>query len=249
MTVHEDEVEAWRAARYRRISAPDGWLALIGKYPLAPGRSNVTVERPGGASVEVAVNRAEPRIVVRANGGDEHDLAAGALTMGSLRFELLRRGDEAYLRVKDAEAKARTEFRGLPHYPVDPTWRIAAKLAPFAEKTQIDLDYEEGGLDSYRSPGHAVFAMGGKERRVLLLEDGDRPRLFVLFRDATSRDTTYGAGRFLYAPLPKDGEVVLDFNQAFSPPCALTPWASCPIVPRENVLDLRIEAGEMRPPE
>ena len=105
------------------------------------------------------------------------------------------------------------------------------------------------GLDSYVSPGHAVFTKDGNEHRLLLLEDGDRPRLFVLFRDGTSRETTYGAGRFLYAPLPANGEVVLDFNQAFNPPCALTPWASCPIVPNENRLDLRVEAGEMRPHE
>ena len=139
-TAHENEVEAWRAARYRRIGAPDGWLALIGKYPLPIGKSSVTIERPGAANVEVAVNRDEPRILVRPEGGDEHDLAAGAFSLGSLRLELLRRDDEAYLRVKDAEAKSRTEFQGIPFYPVDPKWRIVARLAPFAEKQAILLD-------------------------------------------------------------------------------------------------------------
>jgi uncharacterized protein (DUF1684 family) len=72
--------------------------------------------------------------------------------------------------------------------------------------------------------------------------------LYLLFWDQTGRDTTYGAGRFLYAPLPEGDHVLLDFNQAFSPPCAFTPYSACPLAPAQNRLAVRVEAGEKSPP-
>ena len=77
-----------------------------------------------------------------------------------------------------------------------------------------------------------------------VVEPGDT-QLFFIFRDATSGKTTYGAGRFLHADPPKDGRVILDFNKAYSPPCAVTPYATCPLPPPQNRLPVAIEAGEI----
>jgi uncharacterized protein len=247
MGAYEDGVEAWRRARYQRLTAPDGWLTLIGKYPIDRGASRVAVARDGKEPLDVGVTFDGTKVEVELAPGDVRALGPEGILLGTTRLELLLRGEDAYLRVKDETARARTEFAGVPHFPVDPAWRKVARLEPFAEPRSVVLDYEGGASTTYRGAGVAVFDVSGRAQRLTVLHDTDQPRLYVLFKDATSRDTTYGAGRFLYAPLPEGETVILDFNQAFNPPCALTPWASCPLVPRENWLDVRVEAGEKRP--
>ena len=97
------------------------------------------------------------------------------------------------------------------------------------------------------SPGYAVFQLHGKEYRLRpYLETADAKELFYVFRDLTAAKETYGAGRFLYSAMPEDGHVVLDFNKAYNPPCAFTPYATCPLPPAENRLAVRIEAGEKK---
>jgi uncharacterized protein (DUF1684 family) len=92
-----------------------------------------------------------------------------------------------------------------------------------------------------------AFEIDGHTHRVMPLVERESDRLYLLFTDPTNRDETYGGGRFLYSPMPEGGVVTLDFNQAFNPPCALTPYATCPLPPAENHLSVRIEAGEKRP--
>jgi uncharacterized protein (DUF1684 family) len=79
-----------------------------------------------------------------------------------------------------------------------------------------------------------------------VLEEPGAKELFFIFRDQTSGKETYGAGRFLYSALPREGTVVLDFNKAYNPPCAFTPYATCPLPPKENRLAVRVEAGEKK---
>ena len=247
MGAYEDTVEAWRRARYKRLTAPDGWLALIGKYPNDKGTSRIAVARDGQEPFDVGVRFDGAKVEVEIAPGDVRALGPAGIAVGSMKLEILLRGEDAYLRVKDEAARARTEFAGVPHFPVDPAWRKVARLEPFASAREIVLDYEGGASTTYRAAGVAVFEIDGREQRLTLLHDTDQRRLYVLFKDATSRETTYGAGRFMYTPLPDAGSVVLDFNMAFNPPCALTPWASCPLVPRENWLSERVLAGEKRP--
>ena len=97
------------------------------------------------------------------------------------------------------------------------------------------------------SPGYAVFQLQGKEYRLRpVLETPDAKELFYIFRDQTAGKETYGAGRFFYSAMPTDGYVELDFNKAYNPPCAFTPYATCPLPPAENKLPIRIEAGEKK---
>ena len=149
--------------------------------------------------------------------------------IGSLTLQLLRRDDDFAIRVRDANSPLRLSFQGVPAYPIDPAWRIVARLEPFAADKQVLYEDSEGRRQVYSSPGLAVFEKDGVACRIEPVFESDRKRLFVLFADSTNLDETYGAGRFLYVPLPERGHVVLDFNKAFNPPCAFTPFAACPI--------------------
>jgi uncharacterized protein (DUF1684 family) len=274
---HEQEILAWRQARVARLTAIDGWLSLIGRFELPEGAARVgsaegcAVQLPiptpaeigqlvrdgqrvtfvPSAGVEVGVQRARAQrtepiqatIELSSDAQGEPD----RLVVGSLLLEIMQRGQSFAVRVRDTQSQARLGFAGIDYYPVRAEWRVSARLVPYHPVKRIDLIYETGDPEPYRSPGAAVFQWQGVEYRLDPVFDGNRPRLYVVFGDATNRDTTYGAGRFLYAPLPQAGQLVLDFNQAFSPPCAFTPYAVCPLPPAQNRLALRVEAGEKRP--
>jgi hypothetical protein len=169
------------------------------------------------------------------------------LVIGPLRIEIMQRSASFAVRVRDTQSPALQSFAGIDHYPIRPEWRVKARLSPYQPEKRIDLVYESGDPEPYRSPGAAIFERDGVEFRIDPVFDGARPRLYIVFGDQTNRDESYGAGRFLYAALPSDGHVVLDFNQAFSPPCAFTPFAVCPLPPAQNRLALRVSAGEKRP--
>ena len=129
-------------------------------------------------------------------------------------------------------------------------YRVAARFVPYAPVKQVPIANVLGMVEPLPSPGYAVFRLAGRELRLdPVLEEPGAKELFFIFRDATAGKETYPAGRFLYSAMPKDGQVVLDFNKAYSPPCAFTAFATCPLPPRQNRLDVRIEAGEKRPPE
>ncbi len=254
---YEQQILAWRAARRARLVAEDGWLSILAKVRLREGVSRVGSD-PANDVVLPGVAPAQMGTLRSANGEVSIEAAPDVplesldkerWALGSLRFEVMRRGPETYLRVKDANSKARLAFGEIPYFPIDPALRVIARLEPYTPTKKVELDYEEGLHESYESPGRAVFELEGATYSLDPVLDHGTPRLYVLVRDLTSRDSTYGAGRFLYAPLPSDGAVVLDFNQAFNPPCAFTHHVSCPIVPLQNRLNVAIRAGEKRPVE
>jgi uncharacterized protein (DUF1684 family) len=181
-------------------------------------------------------------LVLRSDAEGEPD----EVSVGSLRLELIRRGDDFALRVRDPDSPGRKSFSGVPAYDIAPRWRIVARFEPQVPPATFELEDSDGRPRAYLSPGAALFEVDGVPGRLQLLPEGD-DRLFVLFGDATNRTTTYGAGRFLYAPLPADGQVVLDFNKAFNPPCSFTSFAACPLPPVGNRLGFPVPAGEKRP--
>jgi uncharacterized protein (DUF1684 family) len=267
----EADVEAYRSGRLARLTGERGWLTLIGKVWLAEGRhtlgsdagSDIVLpegrapERLGTLSVAAGTVRldVEKDAQVFARGQRVHaiELRSDALeqpdevTVGTLSLQLVQRGEAFALRIRDTESAARQSFPGIPTYAVDPAFRLVAHLEPFAVAKEMAIEDGDGRLQTYLCPGVAHFEKDGRRASLLPLLDRGEERLFVLFRDLTSRDETYGAGRFLYAPPPDDGRLLLDFNKAFNPPCAFTPYAVCPLPPPENELPLRIEAGEKRP--
>ncbi len=163
---------------------------------------------------------------------------------GRLTFHVIRRGERAGVRVKDPESATRRGFKGLDWFPVTPAARVVARFTPFDPPREVEVGSVTGDVSKEKIPGALTFSWNGREQTVLPFADGDG--FFLVFSDATSGIETYGAARFLAAAAPRDGQVVLDFNQAYNPPCAFTPFATCPLPVRENRLKVRIEAGEKK---
>jgi hypothetical protein len=148
--------------------------------------------------------------------------------------------------VRDAQARTRTGFVGIDRYPVSLAWRVQAHFEPHPAGKTLDIVNVTGSLDATPNPGLLHFTFDGEPYSLEALEGTDT-QLFLIIADRTSGRDTYGAGRFVYVDLPKDGRTVIDFNQAYNPPCAFTAYSTCPLPPPENRLDLAVTSGERRP--
>jgi uncharacterized protein (DUF1684 family) len=147
--------------------------------------------------------------------------------------------------VRDTAAPTLRAFGGVDNYPVDPSWRIQARLEPAPADATIEIADVIGSVTTDTTPGSVVFDRDGVTWRLAALEGEEDGSLWLIFGDATNGTETYGAGRFLYTEPPADdGSVIVDFNLAYNPPCVFSHYATCPLPPPQNKLALRIEAGE-----
>lgn len=267
------EIEKWKAARVARLTADDGWLTVIalswleeGENRIGSAPSNRVVFPAGKAPAWLGTIRLAPGAKgkaqftaapgVRVTHEDKpvstialaSDADAGDPTIlehGTLSFYLIQRGDRVGVRVKDSASPKRKNFHGIESYPVDAKWRVPATFARYPKGKSIAIPNILGNVTQEPSPGAVVFSVGGKEYRLDAVDESGEEDLFLIFADRTSGATTYGAGRFLYAARPgADGKTVVDFNKAYNPPCAFTPFATCPLPPPQNRLPIAIEAGE-----
>jgi uncharacterized protein len=262
-------LEHWRAERNEEIGGPEGWITLVTRSWLADGASRVgsdpgseivlpkdrspplagTLFRDGGRlrfvaadGVEVTVDGSPKREIDLAN---DHDGHPTVWALGSLTFRVIRRQDRFALRVKDSAHPARAAFKGLTFYAPNPAWRLRARFVPSSSDKTIPIVNVLNQVNDMPSPGTLKFDVEGRSYGLDVVIDDDHPGLFVLFKDATSGHGSYPPGRFPYTDMPAaGGSVELDFNRAFSPPCAFTSFATCPLAPRQNQLSLKIEAGE-----
>jgi uncharacterized protein (DUF1684 family) len=176
--------------------------------------------------------------------GDEGKQQPTRVSFGSSYLYVIESGTQRGLRVKDNAAPLRTHFPGFDYFPIDPSWRIEADWVPFAKPHALKVTYVTGTESDTPIAGKAVFQRNGHTYELLPIdEDG---QLFFVFTDRTAGKLTYGGARFLYAAAPKDGKVLLDFNLAQNPPCAITPHVVCPLAPPENRLKLSVTAGEKK---
>jgi uncharacterized protein (DUF1684 family) len=169
-----------------------------------------------------------------------------------LTLVILLRGDRFVLRIKDAAAPTRTNFHGLNWYAPNSSYRVTAKWIPFTPSHTEKIPTVLGTTLDLPAPGVAEFTLGGKTLRLEpVIEDPRGQTLFFILRDETSKTATYGGGRFLHTGLPdhglgQPGHLMLDFNRLENPPCAYTPYATCPLPPEQNRLGVALEAGERR---
>jgi len=174
------------------------------------------------------------------------------ITVGSVTITVIHRGDRYGLRIKDSKAQARLQFHGLKWYSPNDAYRVQAKWIPYNPPHHVAIPTILGTEVMSDVPGSAEFTLDGKTYHLEpILESPDDKDLFFILRDTTSKSETYGAGRFLYTDLPdhgltQPGEVWLDFNRAENPPCAYTPYATCPLPPPQNRLPFPIPAGQQR---
>lgn len=266
---YRTSVDAWHSAREARLKSEDGWLSLIGLDWLSPGENTLgsapgsTVLLPASAApakvgllvLEGAGVRLRPLpgngLLLNGKPAGETELKADTdgtpdiLQAGRVKFYVIRRGDRVGIRIKDPEAPTRRAFHGVPRYPVDPTWRVEADFLPYPTPQTRAIPTVLGTSEPMTAPGLLRFRAGGREVTLEPMVEGTE--LFLIFKDGTSAKGTYPAGRFLYADMPKNGKVVLDFNRAINPPCAFSIFATCPLPPEQNRLDLPIRAGEKDP--
>lgn len=166
------------------------------------------------------------------------------LEMGSLRFYVIVRGERVGIRVKDLESAAVAKFKGLMFYPLDLNYRVTATWEPSDGKKTIDVPNVLGDVTSVPVAGTVVFKINGQEQRLTALGGDPSKGLSFVFNDLTAKSDTYPGGRFLDTDPVTNGTVMLDFNRAYNPPCAVTPYATCPLAPKENRLAVAIPAGE-----
>lgn len=259
---HAKEIEQWQTRRAERLQAEDGWLTLIGLFWLNEGQNVITIpSKSVTAPIKLVRNGGvvtlEPTPGMTIGGAavgapvallsDAEEQGPTVVQVGTVRFQVIKRGERYGLRVKDSQAPTRTQFEGLEYYPTDPAWRLEARLEAYNPPKKIPIDDVTGMRSDSISPGALVFTVDGQEHRLdPVLEEGS-DELFIIFKDTTSRDETYPAGRYLYAPKPgADGRTVIDFNRAYNPPCAFTPFATCPLPPQQNRLPIAIQAGEKK---
>ena len=258
----------WRAKRVIDLNRPDGWTSLIGLHWLDPGTHRVGSDTDNGirtamgpAHLGVFTVRGKqvgfvPDAVVTVDGKPQ--VGAAKLRIDSdangpskLVFDggkglatVIERGGRLALRVKHADADSRLHFSGIDYWIGGRDWQIPAKFIAHPAGKTLPIANIIGTTDEIPNPGVVEFERGGKTYRLEALDEGEGT-LFLVFADRTSGHGSYGAGRFLDAPMPDaQGRLVLDFNQGYNPPCAFTPFATCPLPPPENRLDLAIEAGE-----
>jgi len=261
--------QEWRDKRLKRLSAPSGWLTLVGLNWLEPGENvfgsdpDCVVPLPAGKApkragvlvLEAGAVRIkpEPQAGLMVDGkpltervlGDDTAEKTDVVTLGSISFFVIKRGERIGVRIKDSESPVLKGFKGLDYFAADPRWRVTGTFVPYDKPKQVGIPTVLGTTETMDAPGVVKFTMNGQELTLEpVIEDPKEPSLWFIFKDGTSAKETYGGGRFLYSEMPKDGKVVVDFNQAYNPPCAFTPYATCPLPPKQNWLPVRVEAGE-----
>lgn len=274
----QTELASWRAQRAANLQAPEGWLSLIGLHWLQEGdnsfgsdagnRIQIAAKLPAHIGV-VRLEKGSLRLLPPAGGFPKGFLVDGhpaqeqalvsddsdtpsKLTIGTITIILIHRDDRFALRIKDPQAPTRVGFHGLRWYPPNAVYRVRARWIPYSPPKVLDIPTVLGTTTHLPAPGAAEFTIDGQTFHLEpVLEDPKATELFFIMRDATSKTTTYGAGRFLYTNFPdhglvQPGELWVDFNRLVNPPCAFTAYATCPLPPPQNRLTIAIPAGEQR---
>jgi uncharacterized protein len=266
--------DAWRASRDQSLRSPDGWLTLIGLFWLeggpervgaaadseilllsdaAPdllgtlypnGQSSPRFVAAPGQALTLSDGSPAPAELVLETDASGSATAPTVLHHKTLSMHVIQRGDRMALRVKDSASHVLRDFPGVSYFPFDPSLQVRATLDAYPAPQLLDVPTAIGTVEPQPSPGVLRFTLDGQALALHPVGEVTDDALFVIFADATSGAQTYGAGRFLTAERTPDGAYLLDFNRAYSPPCAFTPYATCPRPPQENRLPVPIHAGE-----
>ncbi len=261
----------WRIQRQEKLTQPDGWTSLIGLHWLtlpshyvgssarsgiriAAGPESLGMFTRDGQRVFFTPDRGVPLTLdgeplkgrVELKDDSQGTPSVVGFDEGKGKLTVIQRGGNRGLRVKHADALTRTQFQAIQYWPPDRDWRVEATFVPHPAGKTLPIATIIGTTENTPNPGALEFQREGKTFRIEALDQGENT-LSLIIADLTSGHESYGAGRYLDVPRPDaQGKVVIDFNRAYNPPCAFTPFATCPLPPNENRLDLAITAGEKR---
>lgn len=247
----------WQQQRNAELAARDSWLGLIGLYWLEPGINQVgsaegsLVHLPGGPARLGELRWEAGRVFWHPVGGEARELQTDAAGQPSTvdhenwSFFIVDRDGHLAVRLRDRDWAAGKPFAGLDYFDFDPSWRITAEWQVLSPPLRMEVHNVSGELKTVDVAHRAVFDVAGQTVTLLPMSVNDM-EVFFVFRDRTSGKETYGAGRFLKVPAAVDGKIGLDFNRAYNPPCAFTPFATCPLPPPENWLPFAVPAGEKK---
>jgi uncharacterized protein (DUF1684 family) len=268
-------IEKWRQEREAALKTDDGYLTVAGLFflqegvnrfgsdskndivlPSGPAEAGTFEHRAGVTTV--TLSEGSTATIVRGTGSNNNkpirhltlkpDSAEGGpdrIVMGDLTLVVHASGRRQAIRVRDRNSRIRREFKGCRWFPIDPSYRVEARLTPHATPQRVTLPNILGDIKEFKSPGIVTFTLHGQE---IWMEPvlSSRGRYWFIFRDRTSGTETYGAARFVYADAAgPDGKTIIDFNRAYNPPCAFNPYTTCPLPSPQNRLTVPIKAGEM----
>jgi uncharacterized protein len=268
------EVEQWNSTRIDALKQPDGWLNLEGLFWLKKGVNSFGAASENDLVYDNSSfpkhigdfiyengqvfwkDANKEKITIKDKAGlalrDYEGLNLLTTTEGSYTSQwndfiwvVIQREDKVGVRFRNLKAKTLLEFKGIERFPVDPIWRVKAKVIP-QDQNPLMIMNVLGQNTAQKHGGQLVFDIEGKTYRLDAIDEGG-VRLFVAFADATSGKTTYGSGRFIELERPDaTGYTYIDFNKAYNPPCAFTEFATCPLPPPQNRLSIAIPAGEKK---
>jgi len=256
--------EKWRAEQTEDLKA--NWLSLAGLFWLKPGANTFGTD-PGNAAVfpkgpahagEFDLDGKE--VTLKMLPGTHATIAGEEVTTakldpdtsqhitrvetGTLTFHVIVRGEHVGVRVKDSDSATARNFKGMMFFPLDLNYRVTATWVPAEGKKTVEIPNVLGDVTAAEVPGSVVFKLNNQELKLTALGGDAKNGLFFVFNDLTAKSDTYPGGRFLDTAPVVNGTVVLDFNRAYNPPCAVTPYATCPLAPPDNRLAVAIPAGE-----
>ena len=269
--IYEKEIDSWHEKREANLKKENGWLTVSGLFWLEEGENTIGSNKenkivfPAGKAdanigkitllndeVSMTINAGvmvkrndtlfSNGIVFNKNTAEQSIVLAHQ----NLRWFIIKRGSRYGVRLRDLESDARKNFTHIDRFPVDEKWKITAIYeAPKTKKT-IPIHDVIGNTTETEFGGTLKFEVNGQTYTLDATLEGEDD-LFIVFADYTNGNKTYGAGRFLYAKKPKEGnKVVLDFNKSYNPPCAFTDFATCPLPPDQNKLPIEVTAGELK---
>lgn len=257
-----ERIAKWRKEQEADLLKPEGFLSVAGLFWLKDGINTIgsdpssSIVLPHGSApakvgtlslianhvLFTAAGGANPTIGGEVTQSKDLAMDKDRVVTGSVTFMVIRRGSRTGVRLFDPNCKGRREFTGQKWFPVNPKYLVHAKYTAYDTPKSLPITNVLGDTSMVSNPGYVTFTVDGKECHLEAQAQGDG--FFFNFKDLTSGNTTYPAGRFLDAPRPVNGEVTLDFNQATNPPCAFTSFATCPLPPRANFMTVAILAGE-----
>ncbi len=266
---YHQEIEQWKLKRISSLKDKNGWLNLAGLYWLEQGSNSfgtsaknkiifpkgslpefagkmilkngvVTLINEKGVNIKVNNEIVKQGIIFSTD-----SIKTPVLSYGSYYWTIIKREDRIGIRLRNYNSQLAKKFNGTPRYATDSQWRFNAILKEPIAPTTIPIVNVLGQTIQMKLLGKLIFSLNGEVVSLDAVEEENQ--LFIIFGDATNSKQTYGAGRFLYADKPDaSGRTIVDFNKAYNPPCAFTPYATCPLPPKQNIIALAVTAGEKK---